>query len=387
MTMTNKIKIAALIVAIAAGSIAGSEFYNMRHFKEPSVIGEQTTVKKLSVYEPQMAGTANDSNIYIVDSGKPGGTVMVLGSTHPEEPATNISTALLLENVKLDAGRLIIVNRANRSASLTTRNGEAYAQYCSIKTPWGKKVWRMGDRSASQLDSWPDPEVYIHYPSRQMLAYMDIRNLNRAWPGRSNGLLVERTCAAYTKLINKEKVDLFIDLHEAELEYPVINTVVTHEKGEEIAAMTSMTLTAEEFPVPLNMEFSPKALHGLSHREVGDHTGAISILFEVAEPYLDRIRGITDEKLAMTGKDEFVVTAGKHGLLYSPIDENGWPIEQRVGRHLSSVLKSTEVFSMLHPDKAVVINNVPKYAEVQEKGLGVFFKDPAKAPSNMVAFD
>ena len=148
-----------------------------------------------------------------------------------------------------------------------------------------------------------------------------------------------------------------------------------------------MTLTAEEFPVPLNMEFSPKALHGLSHREVGDHTGAISILFEVAEPYLDRIRGITDEKLAMTGKDEFVVTAGKHGLLYSPIDENGWPIEQRVGRHLSSVLKSTEVFSMLHPDKAVVINNVPKYAEVQEKGLGVFFKDPAKAPSNMVAFD
>lgn len=71
----------------------------------------------------------------------------------------------------------------------------------------------MGDRSASQLDSWPDPEVYIHYPSRQMLAYLDIRNLNRAWPGRSsNGLLVERTCAAYTKLINKEKLIFFIDL-------------------------------------------------------------------------------------------------------------------------------------------------------------------------------
>ena len=114
------------------------------------------------------------------------------------------------------------------------------------------------------------------------------------------------------------------------------------------------------------------------------------VVLDVEMPVMDGIAAakiITDEKLAMTGKDEFVVTAGKHGLLYSPIDENGWPIEQRVGRHLSSVLKSTEVFSMLHPDKAVVINNVPKYAEVQEKGLGVFFKDPAKAPSNMVAFD
>ncbi len=387
MNMTNKVKIIALIVAVAAASVAGSSFYKMRHFQEPTVIGEQTTVKKLSDYEPQMKGSVNDSNIYIIDSGKPGGTIMVIGSTHPEEPATNISTALLIENAKLDAGRLIVVNRANRSASLTTRNGEAYTEYCSIETPWGKKTWRVGDRSASQLDSWPDPEVYIHYPSGQMLAYMDIRNLNRTWPGRKNGLIVERTCAAYTKLIEAEKVDLFIDLHEAELEYPVINTVVTHEKGQEIAAMTSMTLTAEEFPVPLNMEFSPKALHGLSHREVGDHTRAISILFEVAEPYLDRIRGITDEKLVMTGKDEFVVMAGKHGLLYSPIDENGWPIDQRVGRHLSSVLKSAEVFSMLHPDKAVTVTNVPKYAEVVEKGLGVFFKDPSKAPEGRVVFD
>ena len=79
--------------------------------------------------------------------------------------------------------------------------------------------------------------------------------------------------------------------------------------------------------------------------------------------------------------------AGKHGLLYSPIDENGWPIDQRVGRHLSSVLKSAEVFSMLHPDKAVTVTNVPKYAEVVEKGLGVFFKDPSKAPEGRVVFD
>lgn len=387
MNMTNKIKIIALIVAIAAGAAAGTEFYRMWNFREPSVIGEQTTVKKLSDYDPQIKGANNDCNVYVIDSGVPGGTLLLFGGTHPEEPASNITSSLFLENAKLEAGRLIVINRGNRSASLTTRNGEAYPSFCHVKTPWGEKTWRTGDRCANQLDSWPDPEVYIHYPSRQMLAYMDIRNFNRTWPGRENGLLAERTCAAFIKLIEAEKVDVFIDLHEAELEYPVINTVVTHEKGQEIAAMVSMTLTSEEFDVPLNMEFSPKALHGLSHREVGDHSRATSLLFEVAEPFLDRIRGITDEKLLMTGKDEFVVTAGKHGLLYSPIDENGWPIELRVGRHSSSVQKVSEIFTMLHPDLPIVITNVPKYKDIKENGLGGYFHDPSEAPADRVVYD
>ena len=151
--------------------------------------------------------------------------------------------------------------------------------------------------------------------------------------------------------------------------------------------MTSMSLTAEEFEVPINMEFSPKALHGLTHREVGDHTRAASILFEVAEPFLDRIRGITDEKLLMTGKDDFVRKAGEHKLLYSPIDENGWPINVRVGRHTSSILKSAEVFSQLHPELAVVITDMPRYKELKENGLGRYFHDPSKAPAERVVYD
>ncbi len=387
MNKLNTIKIIAAAAAIAALAVSGKEFSDMWNFKEPSVIGAQTIVKKLSDYEPTMAGTSNNSNIYIIDSGKPGGTVMVLGGTHPEEPAANISTALMLENAKLDKGRLILVNRSNRSASLATRSGEAYPSFDHVKTPWGEKTWRTGDRAANPLDSWPDPEVYIHYPSRQMLAYMDIRNLNRAWPGRRDGLIAERTTNALMDVIKKENVGLVIDLHEAELEYPVINTIVTHEKGQDVAAMTSMTLTANEFSVPLNMEFSPKALHGLSHREIGDYSNAASILFEVAEPFLDRIRGITDEKLLMTGKDDFVRKAGEHHLLYSPIDENGWPIDVRVGRHLSTVLESIKNFSELHPDKAVEIEGVPRYKEVIEKGLGTFFKNPAEAPADKVVYD
>ncbi len=63
---------------------------------------------------------------------------------------------------------------------------------------------------------------------------------------------------------------------------------------------------------------SRQGLHGLTHREIGDHSDAASYLIEVAEPMLDRIRGITDEELLMSGKDRFVMKAGEHKLLYAP---------------------------------------------------------------------
>ncbi|MDD3425607.1 MAG: succinylglutamate desuccinylase, partial [Aminobacterium sp.] len=197
----------------------------------------------------------------------------------------------------------------------------------------------------------------------------------------------ERTTWAMTQLIRQEKVDIAVDLHEAELEYPVENTIVSHEKGQAVAAMTSMTLTAELFEVPLSMEFSPKALHGLSHREIGDHTDAMSLLVEVAEPMLDRIRGITDEYLLMTGRDEFVMKAGEHKLLYAPIDERGWPIDVRVGRHSSTFQKMLEFYSLTAVDRPVVISGVPGYTEVIENTLGTYMKNPEDAPAQNIYYD
>ena len=129
---------------------------------------------------------------------------------------------------------------ANSSASTVTKLGAAYPPYYTIPTTWGGRKFRMGDRWSNPLDQWPDPEVYIQYPSRQNLAYVDMRNLNRTWPGRANGSLTEQTCHAFMQLIKQEKVDIFIDLHEAELQYPVISTIVTHEKGQELASFISM---------------------------------------------------------------------------------------------------------------------------------------------------
>jgi hypothetical protein len=244
----------------------------------------------------------------------------------------------------------------------------------------------MGDRFSSPLDQWPDPEVYIHSPSGQYLAYVDIRNLNRAFPGRANGTLTERTTFAFMELIRREKVDVAIDLHEAELQYPVINTIVTHQKGQDTATMVSMTLTDME-GFAIGTEFSPRNLHGLSHREIGDHSQAWSLLFEAPEPFLDATRGKTNADVLLSGKDEFVVQAGKKGLLFAPIDEHGWPIEKRVGRHTSSVAQTLETWSEDHPDKVVKARGIPRYADVVAKGVGFYLRNPASALAGRLAYE
>lgn len=384
----NLIKSIALCVIAFCMAVAGYLFWEHRNYKEPVVVSEYITeVKKLSDYFDGVKGTTNDCNVYIFDSGVEGGTFLIWGSTHPEEPAGVMTASLLVENLKVTQGKVIIIDRENNSASTNTRVGEAYPRFFTYETDWGTKVWRFGDRHANQLDSWPDPEVYIHYPSGQTLANVDIRNTNRNWPGKANGLLTERTNYAVMQLIEQEGVDMTLDLHEAELEYTVENTIVVHEKGQSVAAMVSMDLTANTFDVPVGMEFSPTALRGLSHREVGDWSDAASYLVEVAEPMLDRIRGITDEELLMSGKDRFVMMAGDRKLLYAPIDENGWPIEKRVARHVAVATKIIEVNNTVNPDQTILIEGIPTYEEIMANGLAPYYHNPATAPAERVYYD
>lgn len=380
-------KIVLCLAGLVLLVLSGLDFYQSRRLKEPVVIGNGVTqIQKLSNYFSPIEGTANDCNIYVLEGKEPGATLCVLGGTHPEEPAGRLAAWIFAENAVMQKGRLIVVLSANRSATTVTRIGGAYPPEFTIQSPWRGQRFRMGDRWSNPLDQWPDPEVYIHYPSLQYLAYMDSRNLNRCWPGRPNGTLTEKTTYALLEMIKKEKVDIVIDLHEAELQYPVISTIVAHEKGQELAAVVSMTLTDLE-GFKMGMEFSPKNLHGLSHREIGDYSDAISLLFEAPEPFLDATRGKTTTEQLLTGKDDFVVKAGKHGLLFEKIDEKGWPIDVRVGRHTSAVLQTMASWTEVHPEKPLACSDVPRYAEVIEKGIGAFLHNPALAKPGRLMFE
>ncbi|HEY3383739.1 MAG TPA: hypothetical protein VGK32_18395 [Vicinamibacterales bacterium] len=375
--LAQKTIILGLGIVLLATS--GASFYKSRRLPEPVVLGPGITdVKRLADYFEPLRSTENDCNIYVLDSHQPGATMMIFGGSHPEEPAGRLAAWLLAENAVVQKGRLIVVLSTNRSATTSTRLGGAYPPDFSIKTSWGERTFRMGDRWTNPLDQWPDPEVFFHYPSGQQLAYVDVRNVNRTWPGRPDGTLTEQTSYAFMQVIAREKVDIAIDLHEAELQYPVISTIVTHQRGQDMATMVAMTLTDME-GFKIGTEFSPKNLHGLSHREIGDFSPAVSLLFEAPEPFLDATRGITSREQLLTGKDEFVVKAGQHGLLFEKIDEKGWPIGVRVGRHTSSIAQVAETWTEDHRDRPLVLSGVPRYKDLIDHGVGFYLHDPRKA--------
>jgi len=382
------LKVICLLLVAVVIFISGRTFQEHRNYQEEVVLGPGVTaVMTLGDYFEPIKGTINDSNIYFIDSGEPGPTVMVIGRSHPEEPATNLTAQILVENAEIETGRLIVAISANRSASTSTRPGEGYPLYYSVDTEWGSKTFRMGDRWTHPLDSWPDPEVYVHYPSRQMLSYADIRNQNRTWPGRADGSITEQTNYAFINLINQEGVELFIDLHTAELEYSVNNCIVTHERGQDIASMAAMTLTFEQFEYPIGVEFSPPALRGLSHREVGDHTDAISLLFEAPTMILDRIRGATNEELLMGGDDPFVRRAGEYGLLYVPIPEDGWPMVTRVARHVETFTEVLKQWNFNYPDNQIMVSGLPNYAEIKANGIGYYYRNPADYSEDRIRYE
>ena len=84
----NLVKILSVAAALVLATFAGLEFRQHRTFREPTVLGPGVTkVVKLGDYFPGIKDTINDCNVYVLDSGKPGGAALVIGGTHPEEPA------------------------------------------------------------------------------------------------------------------------------------------------------------------------------------------------------------------------------------------------------------------------------------------------------------
>lgn len=362
-----------IFLSLVIAFIAGKEFLKTREL-EPIVKGDGvTSMQKLSDYLPALKGTRGDSDIYILQGKEPGGSVLVLGGTHPNEPAAFLTTVLLVENLKVDKGTVYIIPRANGSAMSHNDPQEASPQRFTIKTPYGERWFRFGSRATNPLDQWPDPDVYIHAASGQKLSGNETRNLNRAYPGRADGTYTEKVAYAITELIKKNDINMEIDLHEASPEYPVINAIVAHERAMPISSQVVMNMEFED--IQIGLEPSPPSLHGLTHRELGDYTNTYAVLMETANASQGRLRGKTDENLVLTGKDPTYVKAQKIGRLFVPYDENGHSIEERVGRHLTGVVQHINVMGENEPDKEIIIEGLPSYEDLQKNGVGAYLKE------------
>ena len=369
-------KIRAIVIlffSVFLAAVAGRDFLRMRQ-PEPIYPGQGISEKKmLSDYFSPLRETNGDTEVYFFEGENQGATVLILGGTHPNEPAGFITAICLIERAQVQAGRLIVIPRANNSAFSHNDPQEANPQRFFIPTPHGMRWFRFGSRNTNPIDQWPDPEVYRHFPSGQKLSGGETRNLNRSYPGKPDGSLTEKVAFAIMELLRKEKVDLAFDLHEASLEYPVINAIVAHPNGFEMASEVVMYLQMDG--LDYNLEPSPEHFRGLSHREWGDQLGIAAILMETANTVQGRYHGKLTPDAVIDGKDKIYTEAAAHGLLAVDFPPEGIPLKVRVGRHLAALQKFFEVWNGYHADKLIEIGNIPDFQEITEKGIGFFLNE------------
>ena len=379
---------AALAAAVLALVVwGGLPLRRHRRFDVPVVKGPGVTrIVRLSEYSPGLKGTMADTWVYVLEGRAPGGKALLMGNTHANEPEGMLTAVLFIENAVVEKGTLYVIPFFNNSGSRNTRAGDGYPLYFDIATDWGPQRFRYGNRDASPLDQWPDPDVYIHYPDRQLLSYIDVRNTNRTWPGRARGPLMERVTFGAMELMRREAVDVAVDIHGAETMFPVTNCIVAPERSVKIATLASLTVKAME-GFENHVEPSPAGFRGLSHREIGDHGPSLPFLLEAPIPFLDQPTGPKTVRLLLDGRDPFLLSLSKKKKLFVPYDESGWPLEKRVGQNLSVTLEIFRQFSKKTPDRPLAVRGVPRYADVVKAGVGHFLADPAQAPAGGVVMN
>ena len=330
--------------------------------------------KQLSDYFEGIKGTPADTPVFIQEGTELGGTILILGGTHANEPAAATAAVLMLERASVTRGRLIIVPYANMMGRTHTFPQDAHPQTFHFETAAGSiRTFRYGARTTNTVHEWPNPDIYIHPASGQTMAGVERSNLNRAHPGVADGGITERLAYAFMELIKKEQVDLAVDLHEASPEYPVVEAMVAHDRAMELAAMVAMELDFDG--IPMRLEPSPKNLRGLSHREWGDSTDVLAILLETCNPSAGRFRGRTDEALILTGADKSYKKAYELGRLFVPYETGAKPMADRVARHVTTVKLLADNLEFVREGKGVVIEGLPDYQELSDRGVGAYLSD------------
>lgn len=369
-------KVTALALCAAAGIVCWITARSFMAMWEPETLVPAPGFEKhmLSEWEPTLKNSPGDTPVFIQNGAEPGGTLFVMGGIHANEPAGFMAAVVYLERAKVEKGRVIVMPFSNMSARTHNSPQDAAPQYIHFKTDSGKtRTFKFGSRSTNFIHQWPNPNIYIHYPSGQELDGSSRSNQNRAFPGTLHEALTQQVGYAITEMLKKENVDVAFDLHEAAPEYPVVNAMVAHEHSMELAAEAVIELEMND--IPMRLEPSPKNLHGLSHREWGDSIPTLKpFLMEAGNPSQGRLRGRTDERLVLTGEDKAFTKAAKLGRLFIPY-EGSQPIQLRTARHLAGIQAVLNVLNEAEPEKGVTVSGIPEYSEVVSSELGHWLND------------
>lgn len=356
MIRPNRIGFAVILCAVLLPAAWAAEF-------SPDIrAGEGVTDRRmLSEYFAPLAGSNLDTEVFFLDSGKPGATGLMIGGTHGNELAGQVAALLAVENVAVTAGRLIVIPYANRSAMSMTDTRRQIARSHRVESRSGERYLPYGDRRTDPADQGaPDPEHYTNPPGYTLDNGAESRNLNRTYPGNPDGTETERLSWAIMRLISEEGVDFSLDMHEADTpEHKVPNdgdyrpggnkrlayTLVSHPRGLETAAFALLEMEADT-GISMKLEESNSAYRGLSHIEIGDNSDCVSFLSESPNPGQDRWRENPD-----------VVTDPKY------------PVTHRAGLHLRLFRHLADAYGDMHGE-TLEFEGLPEYRDLLSGEIG-----------------
>lgn len=369
-----------LLIALVLAFLAGQDFRDMQ---QPDKIYAEnpalTRVAKLSEYNPNLKGTAGDTDIYVFDSGVPGGVALVYGGTHANETAAVMNAITYVENVLVTQGKLFVMPQANLSAFSATLPLRAQMGHMTFTLADGSvRTVRMGTRLANPVHQWPDPNYRLNSSGRVLEhgEIAEIRNLNRNHPGMEDGYLVEMVCYGIRKLVETENVDVLYDGHEASPEFRAVNFLIAHQRAMDLGSAAILNANLDAMMegnmdgYPFKLDLSGATSWGLSHRALGDNTQAMATLFESLNPVMGFCHEKVTEALVKDGISPNYVHITDLGLLGSgELTDAGSPIELRAGYHMEMSRHLIGALGELNPEKTLTISGLPTFNDLVANGF------------------
>ena len=374
------LNIVVFIVALLFAVPASVDFLKMHKNEEIAENPNLTEVKMLSAYAPRLKGTDLDTEVYFFDSGVEGGTFLILGGTHPNESAGMLSAVALIENIEVTEGRVIIIPRTNNSGFTHTSPLDGMQDFFTLTLSDGsERSFRVGNRLTNPVDQWPDVNYYEGTSGRTIYGTEnpEVRNVNRLYYGTEDGVLTEQVCYGIYNLINEEGVDLTMDTHEGSPEFLYLDCTMVNMKRDNTKAMSiasDMALSMNFDDLDMRVEYSGVTSYGLSHRSLGDNTDSMMTLMETYNPSMGPLHGKMDDDLIINGNEPNYYEAHKDGYIYFQVPEDGYPLIERVARHIACIEYLSEAYSWEYPEKAISFTGLGDYYTIVEEGFEELLK-------------
>ena len=374
------LNIVVFIVALLFAVPASVDFLKMHKNEEIAENPNLTEVKMLSAYAPRLKGTDLDTEVYFFDSGVEGGTFLILGGTQPNEGAGMLSAVALIENIEVTEGRVIIIPRTNNSGFTHTSPLDGMQDFFTLTLSDGsERSFRVGNRLTNPVDQWPDVNYYEGTSGRTIYGTEnpEVRNVNRLYYGTEDGVLTEQVCYGIYNLINEEGVDLTMDTHEGSPEFLYLDCTMVNMKRDNTKAMSiasDMALSMNFDDLDMRVEYSGVTSYGLSHRSLGDNTDSMMTLMETYNPSMGPLHGKMDDDLIINGNEPNYYEAHKDGYIYFQVPENGYPLIERVARHIACIEYLSEAYSWEYPEKAISFTGLGDYYTIVEGGFEKLLK-------------